>query len=182
MDCGSQKETLDCGSQKDTLDCGSQKDASNKPITFSALVRRRQSVEQAVKQFKGSKMESKKDGKGTANDKIVEAFVKSEMKKNSSFNDLARVDSGTRRNGVGGGGVSPETGCSETELMLKNPKKLTVFEGMLTDDLPPLNSKIVRIFTSSTFTGELLFPILLCNNLDIIEFAHCLELRSIYSF
>lgn len=98
------------------------------------------------------KMDIKKEGKVSNNEKLVEAFMKSEMKKNSSYNDLAkdtRIDSGNKRNG----GVSPDG--SENEItMLKNPKKLAVFEGVLSDDLPPLNSKIVRIFTSSTFTGR----------------------------
>ena len=124
-------------------------------VDLVTVVRRRLSVQAAAKQFKSNKMESKKEVKTSMTDKIVEAFVKSEMKKNYSFNDAGRVDSGTRRNGVGGGGVSPENGASESDLCtLKNPKKLTVFEGMLSDDLPPLNSKIVRIFTSSTFTGK----------------------------
>lgn len=98
-------------------------------------------------------MDIKREGKGST-DKLVEAFMKSEMKKNSSYNDLAkdaRIDSGNRRNG----GVSPDFSESEITL-LKNPKKIAVFEGILSDDLPPLNSKIVRIFTSSTFTGMLL--------------------------
>lgn len=122
---------------------------------FANIVRRRVSVQIAAEKFKNSEMESKKDNKGPAADKIVEAFMKTEMKKNMSFNDLNRVDSGTKRNGVGGGGVSPENGASESDFcLLKNPKKLRVFEGMLNDDLPLLNSKIVRIFTSSTFTGR----------------------------
>ena len=96
-------------------------------------------------------MDIKREGKGST-DKLVEAFMKSEMKKNSSYNDLAkdRIDSGNKRNG----GASPDISESEITL-LKNPKKIAVFEGILSDDLPPLNSKIVRIFTSSTFTGIL---------------------------
>jgi len=123
---------------------------------FAEVVQRRISVEEATKVFKKVKMESKKESKGS-NDKLVEAFMKSEIKKNLSLNDLvkeySRVDSGNRRNG---GGVSPDNANSDSDISLqKNPKKLRVFEGLLSDDLPPLNSKIVRIFTSSTFTGKI---------------------------
>lgn len=81
--------------------------------------------------------------------------AKSGMKKNSSYSELqregGRVDSG-KYDGtpdlITGGVTDPPDGLS-----VRNPKKTLIFEGMLTDDLPPLNSKIVRIFTSSTFTG-----------------------------
>ena len=120
---------------------------------FTDIVKRGYALDKVSKQFKTSleKMDIKREGKGST-DKLVEAFMKSEMKKNSSYNDLAkdRIDSGNKRNG----GVSPDISESEITL-LKNPKKIAVFEGILSDDLPPLNSKIVRIFTSSTFTGIL---------------------------
>lgn len=113
------------------------------PPDIHELVARRVSLEVAAQQFRNLTMESKRDNKGSG-EKLVEAFIR----KNASNGDLSRVDSGTKR-----GGGSPDTPSDSENLSTKNPKKLRVFEGVLSDDLPPLNSKIVRIFTSSTFTG-----------------------------
>lgn len=45
-----------------------------------------------------------------------------------------------------------------------------IFQGSL-DDLPPVSSKIVRIFTSSTFTGELVHNFYLCESINL-NFHH----------
>ncbi len=48
------------------------------------------------------------------------------------------------------GSPSPEQSAEDAE---KEVKIRSVLKGQL-DDLPPLSSKIVRVFTSSTFTGK----------------------------
>lgn len=45
-----------------------------------------------------------------------------------------------------------------------------IFAGCL-DDLPPVSSKIVRIFTSSTFTGNIRMMVFLFLNFQIILFV-----------
>ncbi|GFN80493.1 hypothetical protein PoB_000699900 [Plakobranchus ocellatus] len=61
----------------------------------------------------------------------------------------------TAENGVLGGEEGDDSSvCSAVDQESQEREKLLkVLSGSL-DDLPPLSSKIVRIFTSSTFTGK----------------------------
>ena len=117
----------------------------NKPLTPVT----RQEIEKTNRNNQDKMTDTQKEKKSTKKE-LVDNLLKSEMKKNTSINDLVkegRADSGKR--------ASPDAG-EEKVRPEKNSKKLRVFNGVLSDDLPPLNSKIVRIFTSSTFTGKAL--------------------------
>lgn len=137
---------------------GNSNTVPNRKQSIEQIVQHKLQAKKLTKRIRSrnriSIMDSKKEVKGSS-DKLVEALLKSEMKKNTSLNDLAkenhRVDSGKRWPPTSG---SPDNDDEETDHVFKNPKKLRVFKGDLENDLPPLNSKIVRIFTSSTFTGK----------------------------
>lgn len=126
----------------------------NRTNNFSSLVLQRVGIKQVSTSFQRL-VRRGMERKGSS-ENLLDTFVKSEMKKNSSYNDLqkegsVRIDSG-KPDPNADASVAVD---SDTSKKL-NPKKLLVFEGHLEDDLPPLNSKIVRIFTSSTFTGNAL--------------------------
>lgn len=112
-------------------------------------------VSKQIKKKSNFDMELKKELKGTTgSEKLVEEFIKSEMLKNGvPHNELTkevREENGQRAAGAS----TPDEGVDDESIRSKNPKKVKVFCGQLSDNLPPLNSKIVRIFTSSTFTGK----------------------------
>lgn len=96
----------------------------------------------------GSKMKAK--GPGSAK----EDSTLSNHKAASSSTAVDSSDTGARPAENGGDEHTDDISNSPVDQVQENQVKLLqVLSGNL-EDLPPLSSKIVRIFTSSTFTGE----------------------------